>query len=159
IRRDVALKIIKPGMQTQQVIARFESERQVLAVMDHPNIARVFEAGSTAAGLPFIAMELVDGVPITTYFDTKRRRLEAPIALFLPVCRAIQHAHQKGIIHRDLKPTNILVAEHEAKPVPKVIDFGLAKALGPERSDATMMMNPGMVVGTLDYMSPEQADP
>jgi non-specific serine/threonine protein kinase/serine/threonine-protein kinase len=158
IRRDVALKIIKPGMDSKQVIARFESERQALALMDHPNIARVFDAGTTTAGLPYFVMELVDGVPITRYCDSKRLTVAERISLMVPVCRAIQHAHQKGIIHRDLKPSNILVAEQEGKPVPKVIDFGLAKALGPQRSDATMMTNLGTVVGTLDYMSPEQAD-
>ncbi len=159
IRREVALKIIKPGMDSRQIIARFESERQALALMDHPNIARVFEAGSTAAGLPYFAMELVDGLPITGYCDSKRLNVPQRIKLFSVVCRAIQHAHQKGIIHRDLKPSNILVAEQEGEPVPKVIDFGLAKALGPQLSGATMMTNLGMVVGTLDYMSPEQADP
>jgi len=158
IRRDVALKIIKPGMDSKQVIARFESERQALALMDHPNIARVFDAGTTAAGLPYFVMELVDGVPITRYCDSKRFTVAERITLMIPVCRAIQHAHQKGIIHRDLKPSNILVTEQDGKPVPKVIDFGLAKALGPQRSDVTMMTNLGTVVGTLDYMSPEQAD-
>jgi serine/threonine protein kinase/tetratricopeptide (TPR) repeat protein len=158
IRRDVALKIIKPGMDSNQVIARFESERQVLAVMNHGNIACVFDAGTTASGLPYFAMELVDGVHITGYADTRRLTVNERIALMIPVCRAIQHAHQKGIIHRDLKPSNILVTEQEGKSVPKVIDFGLAKALGPQSSDATMMTNVGTVVGTLDYMSPEQAD-
>jgi serine/threonine protein kinase len=159
IRREVALKIIKPGMDSRQIIARFESERQALALMDHPNIARVFEAGSTAAGLPYFAMELVDGTPITRYCDSKRLSVSERIKLFSVACRAIQHAHQKGIIHRDLKPSNILVAEQEGEPVPKVIDFGLAKALGPHLNGASMMTNLGMVVGTLDYMSPEQADP
>lgn len=159
MRRDVALKIIKPGMDTRQVIARFEGERQALAVMDHPNISRVFEAGSTAAGLPYFAMELVDGMPITRYCDSKRLTVKQRIELLIPVCRAIQHAHQKGIIHRDLKPSNILVVEQEGKAFPKVIDFGLAKALGPQPADATLMTNLGTVVGTLDYMSPEQADP
>src|SRR5215472_10587472 len=116
IRRDVALKIIKPGMDTRQVIARFESERQALALMDHSNIAHVFEAGTTANGLPYFAMELVGGVPITSYCDSKRLALTERIELFIPVCRAIQHAHQKGIIHRDLKPSNILVTEHEGRP-------------------------------------------
>jgi len=159
IRRDVALKIIKPGMDSRQVISRFESERQTLALMDHANIARVFDAGATSTGLPFFVMELVDGVPITRYCDSKRLTVKERIALFIPVCRAIQHAHQKGVIHRDLKPSNILVAEQEGKPVPKVIDFGLAKALAWQESDATMLTNAGTVVGTLDYMSPEQADP
>jgi serine/threonine protein kinase len=158
IRREVALKIIKPGMDSRQVIARFESERQTLAVMDHPNIAHVFDAGTTAAGLPYFVMELVDGMPITQYCNSKRLTVRERIELFIPVCTAIQHAHQKGIIHRDIKPSNILIAELEGKPTPKVIDFGLAKALGQQLSDATVMMNPGTIVGTLDYMSPEQAE-
>jgi tetratricopeptide (TPR) repeat protein len=158
IRREVALKIIKPGMDSRQVIARFESERQALAMMDHPNIARVFDAGTSEGGRPYFAMELVDGVPITRYCDSRRLTLRQRIELFVPVCQAIQHAHQKGIIHRDIKPSNVLVAQHEGKPVPKVIDFGLAKALGHELSDATMVTNLGTVVGTLEYMSPEQAD-
>src|SRR5215472_15874036 len=158
IRRDVALKIIKPGMDSRQVIARFESERQALAVMDHANIARVFDAGATAAGLPYFAMELVEGVPITRYCDARRLTVSERLALFVPVCQAIQHAHQKGIIHRDIKPSNILVAEQEGKPIAKVIDFGLAKALGPLLGDATQMTKFGTVVGTLDYMSPEQAE-
>jgi non-specific serine/threonine protein kinase/serine/threonine-protein kinase len=158
IRREVALKIIKPGMDSKQVIARFESERQALAVLDHPNIARVFDAGTTAAGLPYFVMEMVDGVPITRYCDSKYLTVRERIELFIPVCRAIQHAHQKGIIHRDIKPSNILVAEPEGRPTPKVIDFGLAKALGQQLSDATIMMNLGTVLGTLDYMSPEQAE-
>jgi eukaryotic-like serine/threonine-protein kinase len=158
IRRDVALKIIKPGMDSRQVIARFESERQALALMDHPNIARVFDAGASAAGRPYFVMELVDGVPITHYCDSKCLTLRQRIELFIPVCQAIQHAHQKGVIHRDIKPSNVLVAQHDGKPVPKVIDFGLAKALGHELSDATVVTHLGTVVGTLEYMSPEQAD-
>jgi non-specific serine/threonine protein kinase/serine/threonine-protein kinase len=158
LRRDVALKVIKPGMDSRQVIARFESERQALALMDHPHIARVFDAGATPAGRPYFAMELVDGVPITRYCDAKRMTVDERIALFIPVCQAIQHAHQKGIIHRDIKPSNLLVTEREGRPVAKVIDFGLAKALGHQLSDATMMTNVGMVVGTLEYMSPEQAE-
>ncbi|MBV8896893.1 MAG: serine/threonine protein kinase [Acidobacteriaceae bacterium] len=157
IRRDVAVKLIKPGMDTKQVVARFESERQALAMMDHPNIARVFEAGA-AEGRPYFVMELVDGIPITRYCQAKRLTIRERLELFIPVCRAIQHAHQKGIIHRDIKPSNILIAEHEGRPTPKVIDFGLAKALGHELSDASAMTNVGAVVGTLDYMSPEQAD-
>jgi serine/threonine protein kinase/tetratricopeptide (TPR) repeat protein len=158
IRRDVALKVIKPGMDTKQVIARFEIERQALAVMDHPNIAHVFEAGTTVQGRPYFVMELVDGVPITQYCDSKRLTVRQRIELFIPVCEAIQHAHQKGIIHRDIKPSNILVLEHEGKAMPKVIDFGLAKALGHQLSDASMMTSVGVVVGTPDYMSPEQAE-
>jgi serine/threonine protein kinase/tetratricopeptide (TPR) repeat protein len=158
IRRDVALKIIKPGMDSQQVISRFESERQALAVMNHPNVAQVLDAGTTAAGLPYFVMELVDGVPITVYCDSKGLDVRQRIKLFIPVCQAIQHAHQKGIIHRDIKPSNILVAEREGQPAPKVIDFGLAKALGAQLSDATMLTTAGTVVGTLNYMSPEQAE-
>ncbi len=158
IRRDVALKVIKPGMDSKQVIARFETERQALAVMEHPNIAHVFDASATSNGRPYFVMELVDGVPITQYCDSRRFSLKERIELFIPVCQAIQHAHQKGIIHRDIKPSNTLVAEHEGKPVPKVIDFGLAKALGHQLADASMMTNTGVVVGTPNYMSPEQAD-
>jgi eukaryotic-like serine/threonine-protein kinase len=158
LRREVALKVIKPGMDSREVIARFESERQALALMDHPHIARVFDAGATPEGRPYFAMELVDGVPITRYCDGKRMTVDERIALFVPLCQAIQHAHQKGIIHRDIKPSNLLVAERDGKPVAKVIDFGLAKALGHQLSDATMMTNLGTVVGTLEYMSPEQAE-
>ena len=138
VRRKVALKIIKPGMDTDQVVARFEAERQALALMDHPNIARVLDAGTTETGRPYFVMELVHGVPITEYCDdnqlTPRERLE----LFVPVCQAIQHAHQKGIIHRDIKPSNVLVTLYDGKPVPKVIDFGVAKAIEPaaDRADA-----------------------
>ena len=120
-----------PGMDSRQVISRFESERQALAVMDHPNVAHVLDAGTTAAGLPYFVMDLVDGVPVTTYCDSKRLTVRQRIELIIPVCQAIQHAHQKGIIHRDIKPSNILVAEQDGKPAPKVIDFGLAKALAP----------------------------
>jgi len=158
LRRDLALKVIKPGMDSRQVIARFESERQALALMDHSHIARVFDAGTTPEGRPYFAMELVDGIPITRYCDSKRMAVNERIGLFIPVCQAIQHAHQKGIIHRDIKPSNLLVMEQEGNPVAKVIDFGLAKALGHQLSDATMMTNVGVVVGTLEYMSPEQAE-
>jgi non-specific serine/threonine protein kinase/serine/threonine-protein kinase len=158
IRRDVALKVIKPGMDSKEVIARFESERQSLAVMDHPNIAHVFDAGATSAGLPYFVMELADGAPITRYCDSRSLSITERIEIFVPVCNAIQHAHQKGIIHRDIKPSNILVQKRETVPIPKVIDFGLAKALGQEMSDATMLTNLNTVVGTFSYMSPEQAD-
>ncbi|MBI4473640.1 MAG: serine/threonine protein kinase [Acidobacteria bacterium] len=158
IRRDVALKVIKPGMDSKQVVARFETERQALAVMDHPNISHVFDAGTTFNGRPYFVMELVDGLPITRYCDSKQLNVTERIELFILVCQAIQHAHQKGVIHRDIKPSNILVAEQDGKPTPKVIDFGLAKALGHQLSDASMMTTPGVVVGTLDYMSPEQAE-
>jgi non-specific serine/threonine protein kinase/serine/threonine-protein kinase len=157
IRRDVALKIIKPGMDSRRVIARFESERQALAMMDHANIAHVFDAGTTDTGLPYFVMELVHGVLVTEYCDSARLAVKQRIELFIPACQAIQHAHQKGIIHRDIKPSNILVAEQDGRPVVKVIDFGLAKALGYQLSDATAMTDVGTVVGTLDYMSPEQA--
>ncbi len=156
IRRDVALKIIKPGMDSRQVIARFESERQALAVMDHPNISRVLDAGQSDAGYPFFVMEFVDGIPITRYCDSKRLTLRERIELFIPVCKAIQHAHQKGILHRDIKPSNVLVSQHDGTP--KVIDFGLAKALGHELNDSTIVTGLGAVVGTLEYMSPEQAE-
>ena len=159
VRRCVALKIIKPGMDTEQVVARFEAERQALALMDHPNIAKVLDAGATDSGRPYFVMELVDGVPITEYCDnnhsTPRERLE----LFIPVCRAVQHAHQKGIIHRDLKPSNVLVTLHDGRPVPKVIDFGIAKAIDQRLTERTLFTQVGAVVGTLEYMSPEQAEP
>ncbi len=158
VRRKVALKVIKPGMDTGQVIARFEAERQALAIMDHPHIAHVFDAGATDSGRPFFVMELVKGVPITEYCDrnhlTPRERLE----LFIPVCQAIQHAHQKGIIHRDIKPSNILVTLHDGRPVPKVIDFGVAKAIDQRLTERTMFTEFGQVIGTLEYMSPEQAE-
>jgi eukaryotic-like serine/threonine-protein kinase len=158
IQRKVALKIIKAGMDSRQVIARFEAERQALAMMDHVNIARVFDGGATEAGLPYFVMELVHGVPITKYCDehylTPRQRLE----LFIPVCQAIQHAHQKGIIHRDIKPSNVLVAPYDGKPVIKIIDFGVAKATGQQLTDKTLFTDFGSVVGTIEYMSPEQAE-
>jgi serine/threonine protein kinase/WD40 repeat protein len=158
VRRLVAVKLIKAGMDSAQVIARFEAERQALALMDHPNIARVLDAGTTDAGRPYFVMDLVRGVPITRYCDehhlTPRQRLE----LFIPVCQAIQHAHQKGIIHRDLKPSNVLVALYDGKPVPKVIDFGVAKATGQTLTDKTLVTGFGAIVGTLEYMSPEQAE-
>jgi eukaryotic-like serine/threonine-protein kinase len=158
VKRLVAVKLIKAGMDSRQVIARFEAERQALALMDHANIARVLEAGTTGAGRPYFVMDLVKGVPITRYCDdhhlTPRQRLE----LFIPVCQAVQHAHQKGIIHRDLKPSNVLVALYDGKPVPKVIDFGVAKAAGQQLTDKTLVTGFGAIVGTLEYMSPEQAE-
>jgi serine/threonine protein kinase/WD40 repeat protein len=157
IRRKVALKLIKPGMDSKQVIARFEAERQALAIMDHPHIAKVFDGGTTASGRPYFVMELEKGVPITEFCDqsqlTPRQRLE----LFLPVCQAVQHAHQKGIIHRDLKPSNVLVSRHDTTPVVKVIDFGVAKALGQGLTDKTLCTGFAQIVGTPLYMSPEQA--
>jgi serine/threonine protein kinase/Flp pilus assembly protein TadD len=158
VRRKVALKVLKPGMDTRQVVARFEAERQALAIMDHPNIAKVFDGGATSAGRPYFVMELVKGVPITEFCDqhhlTPRQRLE----LFVPVCQAVQHAHQKGIIHRDLKPSNVLVTRYDSRPVPKVIDFGVAKAAGQPLTEHTLVTGFGAVVGTLEYMSPEQAE-
>jgi eukaryotic-like serine/threonine-protein kinase len=158
VKRLVAIKLVKAGMDSRQVIARFEAERQALALMDHPNIAKVLEAGTTGAGRPYFVMDLVKGVPITRYCDehllTPRQRLE----LFVPVCQAVQHAHQKGIIHRDLKPSNVLVALYDGKPVPKVIDFGVAKAAGQSLTDKTLVTGFGAIVGTLEYMSPEQAE-
>jgi serine/threonine protein kinase len=158
VRRVVAVKIVKPGMDSKAVLARFEVERQALSLMDHPNIARVLDAGSTDSGRPFFVMELIKGIPITRYCDQHRLSLRQRLELFVPVCEAIQHAHQKGIIHRDIKPTNVLVAPYEGRAVPKVIDFGLAKAAGPSLADATLMTRFGTVVGTPEYMSPEQAD-
>jgi serine/threonine protein kinase/tetratricopeptide (TPR) repeat protein len=158
VQRKVALKVIKPGMDSRQVIARFEAERQALAIMDHVNIARVFDGGATESGRPYFVMELVHGVPITKYCDdhhlTPRERLE----LFVPVCHAIQHAHQKGIIHRDIKPSNVMVTLYDGKPVPKVIDFGVAKATEQKLTERTLFTQYGTMVGTLEYMSPEQAE-
>ena len=157
IQRTVALKIIKPGMDTRQVIARFEAERQALAIMDHPNIAKVLDAGTTDSGRPYFVMELVKGVAITKYCDEKLLPLRARLELLLPVCQAVQHAHQKGLIHRDIKPTNVLVAEYDDHAVPKVIDFGVAKATAQKLTERTMFTEFGQVLGTMEYMSPEQA--
>jgi serine/threonine protein kinase/tetratricopeptide (TPR) repeat protein len=158
VKRLVAVKLIKAGMDSKQVIARFEAERQALALMDHPNIARVLDAGTSSSGRPYFVMDLVKGMPITRYCDehhlTPRQRLE----LFIAVCSAVQHAHQKGIIHRDLKPFNVLVATYDGKPVPKVIDFGVAKAAGQILTDKTLVTGFGNIVGTVEYMSPEQAE-
>src|SRR5437016_2533833 len=164
VKRLVAVKLIKAGMDSKQVIARFEAERQALALMDHPNIAKVFDGGTTkgepggvSPGRPYFVMDLVKGIPITKYCDehhlTPRQRLE----LFVPVCLAVQHAHQKGIIHRDLKPSNVLVALYDGNPVPKVIDFGVAKAVGQQLTNRTLVTGFGTIVGTPEYMSPEQA--
>jgi serine/threonine protein kinase len=157
VRRKVALKIIKPGMDSRRVIARFEAERQALALMNHPNIAKVFDAGATDCGRPYFVMELVEGVPITAYCDDHDLPPRERLGLFLAVCGAVHHAHQKGIIHRDLKPSNILVANRDGEPMPRVIDFGVAKATGPEPSERTTFTQDGQIVGTLAYMSPEQA--
>jgi len=158
IRRRVALKVVKPGMDSKQVIARFEAERQAVAMMDHPNIAHVYDAGTTDSGRPYFVMELVPGMPITEYCDNAKLTREERIKLFIPVCEAIQHAHQKGVIHRDIKPSNILVTLHDGKPVPKVIDFGTAKALHQPLTNRTMFTSYGSFVGTPQYMSPEQAE-
>jgi serine/threonine protein kinase/WD40 repeat protein len=186
VRRRVAVKVIKPGMDSAQVLARFEAERQALALMDHPNIARVLDAGTVGpvcrtgpdagsagqtgpgsegparqagpTGRPYFVMELVKGVPIGLYCDEHRLTPAERLALFVPVCQAVQHAHQKGIIHRDLKPTNILVASYDGRPVPKVIDFGVAKALGRQLTERTLFTGFGSIIGTLEYMSPEQAE-
>jgi len=156
VRRRVALKVIKLGMDTKQVVARFEAERQARALMDHPNIARVLDAGATDTGRPYFVMELVKGVPITRYCDDHRLTPRERVELFVPVCQAVQHAHQKGIIHRDLKPSNVLVSRHDTTPVVKVIDFGVAKALGQTLTDKTLFTGFAQFLGTPLYMSPEQ---
>ena len=185
VKRLVALKVIKAGMDSRQVLARFEAERQALALMDHPNIARVLDAGTAplpptplsqgerrefgspsplgggvgeGSSRPYFVMELVKGVPITKYCDERKLTPRERLELFLPVCHAIQHAHQKGIIHRDIKPTNVLVALYDGRPVPKVIDFGVAKAAGQPLTERTLVTGFGAVVGTPEYMSPEQAE-
>jgi tetratricopeptide (TPR) repeat protein len=158
IRRKVALKIIKLGMDTKQVIARFEAERQALAMMDHPNIARVLDAGATETGRPYFVMELVTGVSITEYCDRNNLTTKERLALFIQVCNAVQHAHQKGIIHRDIKPSNVLVTHHDGRPVPKIIDFGIAKATNRRLTEKTLFTRYAHIIGTPAYMSPEQAE-
>jgi eukaryotic-like serine/threonine-protein kinase len=158
VRRKVALKVIKAGTDSRQVVARFEAERQALSLMDHVNIARVLDAGATDSGLPYFVMELVHGVPITRYCDDNRLTPRQRLELFIPVCQAIQHAHQKGIIHRDIKPTNVMVTLYDGKPIPKVIDFGVAKATEQRLTERTLFTQYGTMVGTLEYMSPEQAE-
>jgi eukaryotic-like serine/threonine-protein kinase len=158
LRRRVAIKVLKTGMDTGQVVARFESERQALAVMDHPGIARVFDSGVTLSGRPYFVMELVHGTPITDYADTHRLSTSARLRLFMDVCAAVQHAHMKGVIHRDLKPSNVLVSITEGGPVVKVIDFGIAKAIGMGLTEQTLVTQFGQVIGTPEYMSPEQAE-
>jgi serine/threonine protein kinase/tetratricopeptide (TPR) repeat protein len=158
VRRRVALKLIKPGMDTRQVVARFEAERQALAMMDHTSVAKVFEAGATPQGRPYFVMEYVKGVPITEYCDRHRLSIRERLELFLLVCEGVQHAHQKAIIHRDLKPSNILVTEQEGRPLPKIIDFGVAKATTHRLTERTMFTELGVMIGTPEYMSPEQAD-
>ncbi|MFL6353140.1 MAG: tetratricopeptide repeat protein [Bryobacteraceae bacterium] len=159
VRRRVALKLIKTGMDTREVVARFESERQTLALMDHPAIAKVFDAGSTAQGRPYFVMEYVAGIPIATFCDKHRLTTRERLELFVRVCGGVQHAHQKAIIHRDLKPSNILVTEVDGKPAPKIIDFGVAKAISQRLTAQTMFTRIGAMLGTPEYMSPEQADP
>ncbi len=158
VTRLVALKLIKAGMDSNAVLARFEAERQALAVMDHPNIAKVLDGGTTEGGRPFFVMELVKGTPITRYCDEHRLSLSQRLELFVSVCQALQHAHQKGIVHRDIKPSNVLVAPYDGRPVPKVIDFGVAKATGPRLTERTLFTEFGAIIGTLQYMSPEQAE-
>jgi serine/threonine protein kinase len=158
VKRRVALKIIKLGMDTRQVVARFEAERQALALMDHPNIAKVLDAGATESGRPFFVMELVRGVKLTDYCDQNKLSTADRLELFIKICQAIQHAHQKGIIHRDIKPSNILVTLHDGVPVPKVIDFGIAKATQQELTDKTVYTQLQQFIGTPAYMSPEQAE-
>jgi len=158
IRRRVALKVIKLGMDTKNVIARFEAERQALALMDHPNIARVLDAGATETGRPYFVMELVYGVKITGYCDENRVSMGERLELFLQVCNAVQHAHQKGIIHRDLKPSNIMVTMRDGVPIPKVIDFGIAKATEQRLTDKTLFTSYAQLMGTPAYMSPEQME-
>ncbi|HEV8061686.1 MAG TPA: serine/threonine-protein kinase [Gemmataceae bacterium] len=157
VRRKVALKVIKPGMDSRQVIARFEAERQALALMDHPNIAKVHDGGATAGGRPYFVMELVKGLPITEYCDENRLTPRERLELFVHVCQAVQHAHQKGIIHRDIKPSNVLVASHDGVPVVKIIDFGVAKAVGQQLTERTLYTQFAQLIGTPLYMSPEQA--
>jgi eukaryotic-like serine/threonine-protein kinase len=158
LHRTVALKLIKAGMDTKAVVARFESERQALALMEHPSIAKVFDAGATAAGRPYFVMEYVHGLPVTDFCDKHRLTIKKRLDLFIQICEGVQHAHQKAIIHRDLKPSNVLVEEVDNKPIPKIIDFGLAKATGGRLTEMTMFTEMGAMLGTPDYMSPEQAD-
>jgi eukaryotic-like serine/threonine-protein kinase len=157
IHRKVALKVLKPGMDSRQVVARFEAERQALALMDHPNIAKVLEAGQTTSGQPYFVMDLVKGVPITEYCDQNRLTPRERLELFVHVCQAVQHAHQKGIIHRDLKPSNVLTTIQDGEPLVKVIDFGIAKALGQHLTDKTLFTGFAQMIGSPLYMSPEQA--
>ena len=158
VKRQVALKVIKPGMDSRRVIARFEAEEQALALMEHPHIARVYDAGLTLSGRPYFVMEYVKGVPIIEHCDHQKLTIEERLALFLEVCEAIQHAHQKGIIHRDIKPSNILVLVEGTKAVPKVIDFGVARAISQPLTERTLYTEQGQLVGTPEYMSPEQAE-
>ena len=157
VKQRVALKVVKQGMDSKQFIARFEAERQALAMMDHPNIAKVLDAGCTDNGRPYFVMELVKGIPISEFCDENRLTTRDRIQLFVQVCQAVHHAHQKGIIHRDIKPSNVLVALYDQKPVPKVIDFGVAKATNQQLTEKTLFTEVGSILGTWEYMSPEQA--
>src|SRR5216683_79651 len=159
VNRQVALKLIKAGMYDAATVQRFKAERQSLAIMDHPAIAKVFDAGTTPVGQPYLVMEYVDGLSITDYCDAKRLSIRKRLQLFIRVCEGVQHAHQKAIIHRDLKPSNILVVEVDGKPTPRIIDFGLAKAVAPLAPGDTLFTQMGAFLGTPGYMSPEQADP
>src|SRR5262249_50539220 len=150
-------KILKPGMDTRQVVARFEAERQALAIIDHPNIAKVLDGGATPSGRPYLVMEFVKGTPVTEFCDANHLAAPQRLELFVQVCQAVQHPHQKGVIHRDLKPSNVLVSRHDTQSVVKVIDFGVAKALGQELTDKTLFTSLAQMVGTPLYMSPEQA--
>src|SRR5271170_3891710 len=158
VRRRVALKVLKSAELGSTVLARFESESQALALMDHPNIARIYDAGTTSGGRPYFAMEYVPGIPITDYCDRNLLGFRERLALFQQVCQAVHHAHQKGIIHRDIKPSNVLITLLDGKPVPKVIDFGVAKALNQRLVEKTLFTEAGMLIGTPEYMSPEQAE-
>ena len=158
VKRKVALKVIKPGMDTREVMARFTAERQALALMDHPNIARVLDAGATDSGRPYFVMELVRGIPVTEYCNQNQLSTRDRLDLFITVCQAVQHAHQKGIIHRDIKPSNVLVTSHDGKPVGKVIDFGVAKAINQQLTERSIYTNFAQMIGTPLYMSPEQAE-
>jgi eukaryotic-like serine/threonine-protein kinase len=158
VRRRVAIKLIKVGMDTKEVVGRFESERQALALMDHPAIAKVFDAGSTPEGRPYFVMEYVPGLPITDYCDKHKLTIRQRLELFIRVCDGVQHAHQKAIIHRDLKPSNILVCETDGKPVPRIIDFGVSKAISQTLTARTVYTRIGALIGTVGYMSPEQAN-
>ena len=159
VRRRVAIKLIKAGMDTRDVVARFESERQALALMDHPAIAKVFDAGSTHEGRPYFVMEYVAGTPITTWCDRHKLTVRQRMELFIQVCEGVQHAHQKAIIHRDLKPSNILVSEMDGKPMPRIIDFGVAKAISQRLSAGSMYTRVGAMTGTIEYMSPGTGRP
>src|SRR5262249_14018287 len=158
VKRLVALKLVKAGMDLKQVVARFEAERQALALMDHPNIAKVLDAGNTESGRPYFVMDLVKRIPITEYCDRSKLSIPERLELFVLVCQAVQHAHQKGIIHRDLKPSNVLVTMIDGAAVPKVIDFGVAKAMGHQLTEKTLFTGFAQLVGTPLYMSPEQAE-